>query len=131
MCLHVKWDNPEHTIIQHSVEAIHWTVDDLRLAFLETWEMMQTVDHTVGVIFDVRGGHDVPAGFLALSRWVAMHRPANAGWIVIVGGSPRMQAMYDVFRCTYTIFNHDFKLLFVDTLPEARHIFVDQPVVNI
>lgn len=123
MTVSIEWYDEAHSVLYMKFES-GWTLEDLRLASESGWKMMGTVDHAVGTIMDVSGGNQVPSGFLPYARRLVSARPANAGMIVITGGTSLMMGIYRMLRQLYGVINPNFNVRFARTVNEAYEQFV-------
>lgn len=103
MTIAVDWHNPEKTILCYSCHDT-WTWDALRIALDSAFHLIDSVNHSIMVLVDMRHSSGTPAISASGLRMVA-YSPAvnhpNVQQIVVVGGSPLVRAMYDIFSRLY------------------------------
>jgi hypothetical protein len=113
------WDNPEKTVVRHMFEG-RWTIGEIWYSAGEAWQMMHTVNHTVHAILDLRHGNAYPSGVLSVSNRIVVHRPTNAGIIILAGPGGFVRMLASAFRKTYGRLHPNFVFHVTDTLEEAR-----------
>lgn len=129
MGITILWDNEEKTIIRYVYEG-RWVWDDLHHARVQVHEMLNTVNHPVGIIVDVRESTLVPNGALSQGRQFATTSPTthpNEGRTIIVGANTFLRSMYDLFRKIYTTLSGNLDVDFAPTLESARQNLAQDP----
>ena len=119
MGITVLWDNPDQSIIRF-VYVGSWSFGDLFDAMQEARNLMDTVDHPVHGIIDMRESKLIPNGTLSLARNVTMRKHPNQGKSVIVGANGFVRTLYDVYRKVYRTTFDESAYSFASTLEEAR-----------
>ncbi len=119
MAITVTWDNESKTIIRYVYEG-HWTITDFNLAYAESRTLLDEVDHTVHFIVDIRASHLLPNGALSRGRTIANSPHVNEGRTAIVGASPVIRAILDVFRRLHGKKFDETKFILVSGLDVAR-----------
>lgn len=115
------WDNPEKTVVRHIFDG-RWTIGEIWHSAGEAWQMMHTVPHTVHAILDLRNGNAYPSGVLSVSNRIVVHRPTNAGIIILVGPGSFVRMLASAFRKTYGRLHPGFIFHVKDNLDEAREL---------
>lgn len=97
------WDNPEQTVIRYHFEGA-WGWKDLYAVIETAAAMMDTVEHRVCIVLDLRESRSVPtlnpSGLRHLANApTTNHR--NMGIFVIVGANTFTRAMFDIFARLY------------------------------
>lgn len=119
MGISVQWDNSEQTIIRFAYVG-NWSFGDLFDAMQDARTLMDTVDHPVHGIIDMRESKLMPNGALSLGRNVTMRKHPNQGRTVIVGASGFARTLYDVYRKVYRTTFDESAYAFANSLEEAR-----------
>ena len=119
MGITVQWDNSEQTIIRFIYTGA-WSFGDLFDAMHDARTLMDTVDHTVHGIIDMRESKLMPNGALSLGRNVTMRKHPNQGRSVIIGASGFVRTLYDVYRKVYRTTFDESAYSFANSLEEAR-----------
>ena len=119
MGITVQWDNSEQTIIRFAYVG-NWSFGDLFDAMNDARTLMDTVDHPVHGIIDMRESKLMPNGALSLGRNVTMRKHPNQGRSVIVGASGFVRTLYDVYRKVYRTTFDESAYAFANSMEEAR-----------
>jgi hypothetical protein len=127
MSITVVWDNPEQTIIRYIYNG-QWSLDNFYQALQESREMMDTVNHRVGLIIDVQNSKLVPNGVLSHGKNVSLRKHANQGKSIIVGASGFVRTLFDVYKKVYRTSFDETAYAFASTLDDARSILLEQPI---
>src|SRR5215213_10453501 len=129
MGITVEWDNPEKTILRY-IYVGQWNLDNFYHALQESREMMDTVDHRVGVIIDVQNSKLVPNGVLSHGKNVSLRKHHNQGKSIIVGASGFVRTLFDVYKKVYRTSFDEAAYAFVSTLDDARNLLLQQPIAS-
>ena len=127
MSISVVWDNPEQTIIRYIYNG-QWNLDNFYHVLQESREMMDTVDHRVGLIIDVQNSKLVPNGVLSHGKNVSLRKHPNQGKSIIVGASGFVRTLFDVYKKVYRTSFDETAYAFATTLDDARGLLTQQPV---
>lgn len=127
MGIMVEWDNPEHTVIRF-IYTGQWSVDDLFSATQESRVMMDSVNHRVHGIIDMRSSKLVPNGALSLGRNVSLRKHPNQGRSIVIGANNLVRTLFDVYRKVYRTSFDETAYSFATTLEEARSQLQVTPV---
>jgi len=129
MGITVVWDNPEQTIVRYIYNG-QWNLDNFYQALQESREMMDKVDHRVGLIIDVQNSKLVPNGVLSHGKNVALRKHSNQGLSVIVGASGFVRTLFDVYKKVYRTSFDESGYAFTATLDDARNLLLKQAVAS-
>ena len=129
MGITVVWDNPEQTILRYIYNG-QWNLDNFYIALQESRDMMDTVNHRVGLIIDVQNSKLVPNGVLSHGKNVALRKHPNQGLSVIVGASGFVRTLFDVYKKVYRSSFDESGYAFTATLDDARNLLFKQPVAS-
>lgn len=119
MGIKVIWDNDEKTIIRYCYDS-QWTLSDFNEAYTESRALLNTVDHKVHFIIDIRDSHILPNGALSRGRTITNSPHPNEGRTAIVGANAVIRAVMNLFRRIYGAKFEESKFIFVDSLENAR-----------
>ena len=100
MAINVGWQDKNQEIIRCNAEG-RWTWDDLQRALNATIKLMDTVEHKVDFIIDLRKGSFAinPLSILGQARSVATPEThPNEGVKVVLGANGMVQTAYDGYR---------------------------------
>jgi hypothetical protein len=79
MSISVDWDNDERTIIRWTFSD-PWVWADFRVGYERSHALMESVEHTVHILADVREGTKVPVGnIMSNVRMLITRYPSNLG----------------------------------------------------
>ena len=129
MSIMVVWDNPEKTIMRFIYNG-QWSMDNFYQALQESHDLMNTVDHRVGLIIDVQNSKLVPNGVLSHGKNVTLRKHPNQGKNVIVGASGFIRTLFDVYKKVYRSTFEEGAYAFAGSLDEARSMLLQQPVAS-
>jgi len=129
MGITVVWDNPEQTILRYIYNG-QWNLDNFYQALQESRNMMDTVDHRVGLIIDVQNSKLVPNGVLSHGKNVGLHKHPNQGKSIIVGASGFVRTLFDVYKKVYRTSFDEAAYAFSATLDDARNLLLKQAVAS-
>lgn len=121
MGIEVVWDDDEHTMVRYIMED-PWTWDDLGNAFRQTHAMMDTVEHKVHSIMDMRKTRNIPSHAFTRIKQAGVNDPGHPNHsrlTVFVGASLFAKALLSVIGRTYRGLNDYNDFRFVETLEQA------------
>ncbi len=99
----VDWYNPEKTILCYTFD-VQWTWDDIQNVLEIAFSLIDSVDHPIHVLLDLRANTSPPrisaAGLRQVAHSPATHHP-NVTRIIIIGGGPMIRVLYDIFSRIY------------------------------
>lgn len=108
MGIEVNWDNPERTRLVFRFDRA-WTWLELRRKLRLSFAMTRTIDHAVGIVFDLTETVFLPEEPIAHVNGLMPHLPPNWSMIVVVSGASYAA---DIFTPIYTAYK-DKGLLFL------------------
>lgn len=118
MSITVNWANPEKTIIIYTYEG-RWSMEQFNESYVTARQFMDTVDHQVDFIIDVRNSSLLPSGILSRGRNVVTAGHPNEGRTAIVGASTFVRSMLDLFSRLYGARYRESKFYLAPTLEDA------------
>jgi hypothetical protein len=124
MAIQVGWQDENKRIIRCAVSG-RWTWDELQTALGKTIKLMDSVDHKVDFVIDLRNGSFVinPLSILGQARSVATpetHR--NEGVKVVIGANSLVQTAYNTYRGITSAMGKNQVFHFADTEAQAYDI---------
>ncbi len=123
MSIQVFWDNEEKTILRYALRD-KWNLDDVNIAITEGNALAESVDHKVHGIVDLQDSDFVPKNLVTHFRGSRTQIHSNAGMFVLVGGSPILQTVFNVYRRIYP--SNDENFAFASTIEEAHAIITQK-----
>lgn len=122
MAIDVFWDDDAQTTIRYKFGE-EWALQDLLAATQADDALMDMVDHTVHLIFDMTDTKALPAGLVSSMRALETEISDQLGLIVLVGATTFFESLSNIF---YNIFATGKKGLAAfktaTTLDEARQL---------
>lgn len=100
--IEIGWDNEDKTVMRCTYQG-QWTWQEFYVATEQSHQMMDTVDHPVDILVDMRASAQIPQGAVTQFRRIANTWHRNTGTIVAVTEARVAQMLYDIFA---TIFRH-------------------------
>lgn len=119
----VEWANEEHTLV-HMKLIGRWTWTEVYTKSDEGWDMLETVNHKVGVIMDFRESLGVPTAGITHARSMIGRRHPNTGLTVFVGANSLVLRMWRIFVQLNARLRAEQEFVFADTIDEAREILL-------
>ena len=119
MSVHVQWDNEDRTIILWSFVG-RWTWGEYEDALAATASMLDTVDHQVDYIYDVRLMSILPPDVVTRFKAKYLKLPEKTGRFVAVGVDDYLRLVWNTF--TDLPYARHLRVEYADTLEDAREI---------
>lgn len=113
----VAWDNEEKTAILWRFSG-RWTWEDYYAAKRDVIAMMESVEHKVDSIVDLRQTAFIPSGGLSQARALAMKPHPNEGITVMLSSSLFMKTTMSTLGRLYSHIATHYRM--ADDLDEAR-----------
>jgi hypothetical protein len=107
MPITVRWDDVAHTRIFYTVTGA-WTWEEFYSVYEDVYEMLDTVNHTVHAIADIRDSKLLPSDTLTQMRRLTFQQHKNGGITIIITEN----------RFAHTLFN-----ILTGALRQAKAIF--------
>ncbi len=118
MPVNVKWYDERQAVLWYSYEG-RWTWDEFYQAFEHGNEMIESVEHKVDTIIDLRRSSLLPSNVMSRGNFMSAKLHPRHGTTVVVGANSFVQLLYDMFRKLYGKTADKMHLRFVQTLDEA------------
>lgn len=122
MGITVQWENDAKTIARYVFNG-QWSFNEVQAAVNQANELMDSVDHKVAMIADLRDSSFTPDGILAQLRQSAMSDTPHrnyAGVTVLVGVGTIAKMMINAAVKLVNPLNNQHTILFANTVDEAR-----------
>jgi len=121
MAMTVVWDDDARTIIRYDIDG-SWTWDDYQATLHELNSLLDTVDHKVAIIINIRSDKWIPEdAFNRFNRDMRQRHPNIGPLQVFVGAGMLIRILVVSFMRIYGK-AVDIEFLFADTLEEARQL---------
>lgn len=117
MGIRMVWDNAERTILC-CITTGSWDWPDVDDALAEMHRMLDTVDHAVDYVIDMRGTRLMPRSPIWHGSRLSRGRHANSGRTVFLGAPSVVQGVINVLGKVYPELSGS--LLFADSMEDAR-----------
>ena len=119
MTITVSWGNEDKTIIALSYER-PWNWVEFETAVGEMTALLDSVNHPVDMIFDIRRAGAPPRGALDRFKKVAETNHPNAGWLVFIDSGTVVMRFLDLLMKLYGLTGNVPKFQFVHSMEEAH-----------
>lgn len=120
MAITLAWDETDNRIIHVNVDG-DWTWDMMESALNEAIGMMDSVNHRVHYIIDIRTGRlDLASALKQAQQAATPETHHNEGVKVVVGANMMIRTLYGAYRKMIQRMGKDQEFLFADTIDEAR-----------
>ena len=117
MSIVISWDNPEKTIIRWDFDGV-WDWDEYGAVKVGFDAMLREVDHTVGVIADMRHSPTLPKNAFTRFKYFTRTTPPNRGLMVFVGTNMLVRVAVETLGRAFKELSQD--IAFADTVEDAR-----------
>jgi hypothetical protein len=128
MPITLAWDNPRKTVVRYTFTD-QWTVDELYAAFANTRLMLDSVEHRVDAIFEMRTAY-IPVNLITQLRYAASCCPRRLALLVVVSESTIITQFFNMFIRFYATMASKYRL--VPTVDDAHALLTEaraaQPV---
>ena len=118
----VDWDNEQKTIIRYFFSK-GWNWDELREAFAQAYQLLETVDHRVNILMDfTTSSIFAPNGAINKARHVIDNpKHSNVG-ITILVGSRFVSSIFQLMNRLLGATTSKWDVSFVNTIDEAYKV---------
>lgn len=113
----VEWGNAAHTLLIQQY-PVQWDLNDLLASRQAVFACMDTVDHPVDMIIDLRESPRLPPSFLPYMRRMNEQPHPRTRQVAFVGANGFIIAMINMAQRLYYV-PHPKPILFARTLEEA------------
>ena len=100
MPITVQWDNEEKTIIYYTFDGA-WTWDEFYAVYRDVYAMLDTVQHPVHAIVDLRSSRLLPRDTLTQMRRLTYEQHENGGMTVFITSNPLAHTFYTLLTNLY------------------------------
>jgi hypothetical protein len=128
MPITVRWDDDAHTRIYYVFSA-SWQWDDFDIVYADVYKMLDTVNHRVHAIVDIRQSRLLPQDTLTQMRRLTYQQHANGGITVIITDNRFAHTLYNILTGVLRQAKAIFRIAY--SLEEAYELIADynsQPV---
>lgn len=120
MAIDLAWDEQDTHIIRVNVSG-DWTWEMMETALERAIGMMDSVDHTVHYIIDIREGRlDLGSALKQAQQAATPETHRNEGIKVVVGANFMIRTLYTAYRKMIERMGKQQEFLFAETPEEAR-----------
>jgi hypothetical protein len=126
MPVQLDWENDDHTIV-HMEMIGHWTWKEAYDGSGVGFTMLESVDHPVDVIIDLRKSTGLPVLALTHARNMIPKRHPRTRMTVFIGANELFMTLWRIFSSAYRQIGHIEEFGFARNLDEAYQIFAAQP----
>lgn len=123
MSVHVQWDSEDQTTILWSFVG-RWTWGEYEDALAIAITMMDSVDHRIDYIFDVRHMSILPPDLVTRVKAKYLDQPAKIRHFIAVGFDRDLQLVWDTF--TALPYAQHLKAEYAESLEEARDLLASR-----
>ena len=125
MPVQIDWENQDHTIVRMELIG-HWTWDEAYDGSSIGYTMLESVDHVVNVIIDLRKSTGLPLLALTHARNMIARRHPRTGLTVFIGTNSLFLTLWRIFSSAYKQVAHTQEFAFARDAEEAYRIFAAQ-----
>lgn len=104
MSVTTEWHDDHKTVILYTVSD-PWTWDEMYKGIDDCYAMMETVQHSVDTIFDIRESNGLPPSALANIRTLNRRRHENSRHVVVIGLRAFHRSILNTFARLYGFSN--------------------------
>ncbi len=123
MSIHVKWDNPEKTIILWTFIG-RWAWGEYDDSLRESDRLLDSVNHRVDFLYDVREMSILPPDLISQFKLRYLKKHVNTRLFLAVGVDSYLQLLWNTF--TALPYARHLRTQFFETLDEARQFSKEQ-----
>lgn len=123
MAINLAWDELDNQIMRVHVSG-NWTWDQMETALEQAIGMMDSVDHKVHFIIDIREGQlDLGSALAQAQKAATPETHPNEGIKVVVGANFMIRTLYSAYKTMMERLGKQQEFLFADT-PEAARAMI-------
>ena len=123
MGINVSWDDAERKIIYFHF-AGQWEWDELYTASDQATAMLDSADHTVDFIMDIREASQNPKDLMSHAERIASGSHPRRGIMVVVGANKLLRTVGSGLRKLFPVATRS--VVFANDLEEAYEIIADK-----
>lgn len=124
MSISVEWDSDAHTIVHWRFQG-RWGWKEYAVAQAQSDQLVDSVDHIVDLICDMRASPRLPENALSSYRAYLHRAPDNMDLIVLVGASRFVTAMVKVVMRVVPGQPPGTNFVFADTMAQGYALIAD------
>jgi hypothetical protein len=118
MGIRIVWDDEQKTIIRHVYEG-RWTLEDYYALIDANYHEIDSVNHRVDIINDLRKMTGMPSNLTAAIRYAARHAHKNEGINVMVGSTTFIKILVETIN---KVVGEHTEVIYTDTIEQAYKI---------
>jgi hypothetical protein len=122
MPITVRWDNDAKTIIYYIFDSA-WTWDEFNTIYKDVYAMLDTVEHKVHAIVDLRTSRLLPRDTLTEMRRLTYEQHKNGGITIFITANALARTFYSILSNVYRRAREIFRL--VNTPEEAYAVIAE------
>jgi hypothetical protein len=122
MPITVRWDNDTKTIIYYIFDGA-WTWDEFNTVYKDVYAMLDTVEHKVHAIVDLRTSRLLPRDTLTEMRRLTYEQHENGGITIFITTNALARTFYSILSNVYRRAREIFRL--VNTPEEAYTVIAE------
>jgi hypothetical protein len=122
MPITVRWDNDAKTVIYYTFDSA-WTWDEFNTVYKDVYAMLDTIEHKVHAIVDLRTSRLLPRDTLTEMRRLTYEQHENGGITVFITENALARTFYSILSNVYRRAREIFRL--VTTPEEAYAVIAD------
>ncbi len=126
MGINITWDNPQQTVILVQYQR-PWDWSQFSAALGELKNLLDSVHHTVDIIFDIRDAGFPPQGAVQRFKQASELNHPNGGLLIYVAPNLLAQFVKSIVRIIEAAFGRfEADFLFVSTPEQARDMIAQR-----
>jgi len=110
MPITVRWDNNAKTIIYYHFDSA-WTWDEFNAVYKDVYAMLDTVQHKVHAIVDLRTSRLLPRDTLTEMRRLTYEQHENGGITIFITDNALARTFYSILSNVYRRAREIFRLV--------------------
>lgn len=116
MTITIHWADDNQTIL-HFVFQAYWDWEEFDTAVQQSWQIMDTVNHTVDHIYDMSANSYFPFGGIHIIGDLRHKKHPRLNQMILVTSNPFFNGIYRLMERTYQKIGTNFQIL--PTLDDA------------
>ena len=112
----IGWGDLEETFVVMVIRE-EWSADEIRGHIENYYTLIQSKQHSVDCVIDVRYAHVPPVNILSVFMWSARRIPNNTGKIVVVSRDMLWKRLYQLVASAIGLMGLD--IAFVSSMDDA------------
>ncbi len=126
MAVEINWDDDQRTIVRMKLIG-RWGWEDAYEGSKQGYDLLDSVDHVVNVIIDMRQSTGLPLLAMTHARNMIAKRHPRTGMTVFLGVNSLFLTLWKAFAKSYPQVSHSNEFTFARSDEEARRILSAPP----